>query len=110
VSVVIGALCIGWPFLPPRIVQLIVGWGFIVGGLEVIAALLTPRTTASHWLLGSGGVWTLFLALMVMALPHGDTDVVVRTLGVYALVFGMLTILVASLFRHDAHRSSGALG
>jgi uncharacterized membrane protein HdeD (DUF308 family) len=109
VSVGIGLLAIGWPFLPQRVVQLIVVWGLVVGGLEIIGALLTPRATARHWLLGSGGVWTLFLAVMVIALPHGDADVVVRTLGVYALVFGVIVVLVASVFRRDMGRGSAAL-
>ena len=70
-------------------------------------ALLTPRATARHWLLGSGGVWTVFLAVVVLALPHGATDAVVRTLGIYALVFGVLVVLVARLFRHDMGGARG---
>lgn len=109
VSVGIGLLAIGWPFLPQRVVQLIILWGLMVGILEIFAAWSTPRATARHWLLGSGGAWTLFLAVMVMALPHGDIDAVVRTLGIYALIFGLLVVLVASVFRRDMGRGSAAL-
>jgi uncharacterized membrane protein HdeD (DUF308 family) len=105
----IGLMAIGWPFLPQRVVQLIILWGLVVGGLEIFAASSTPRVTARHWLLGSGGAWTLFLAVMVMALPHGDVETVVRTLGIYALIFGLLVVLVASLFRRDMGRGSAAL-
>jgi len=109
VSAGIGLLAIGWPFLPPHMVQLMILWGLIVGTLEIIAARSTPRVAARHWLLGAGGAWTLFLAVMVMALPHGDVDAVVRTLGIYALIFGLLVMLVASLFRRDMGRGSAAL-
>ena len=108
VSVALGVLAIVGPFLAQSIVQLIAAWGLMVGGLEIIGALLTPRATARHWLLGSGGVWTVFLAVVVLALPHGDTDAVVRTLGIYALVFGVLVVLVARLFRHDMGGGSRA--
>jgi uncharacterized membrane protein HdeD (DUF308 family) len=40
VSIAIGILAIGWPFVPARVVQLLAGWGLIVGGLEVVAGLL----------------------------------------------------------------------
>src|SRR5678816_2807927 len=37
-SVGIGLLAIGWPFLPQRVVQLIILWGLMVGILEIFAA------------------------------------------------------------------------
>jgi hypothetical protein len=46
---------------------------------------------------------------MVMALPHGDVETVVRTLGIYALIFGLLVVLVASVFRRDLGKGSAAL-
>ena len=41
VSVGIGLMAIGWPFLPQRVVQLIILWGLVVGGLEIFAASST---------------------------------------------------------------------
>jgi uncharacterized membrane protein HdeD (DUF308 family) len=55
-----------------------------------------PRELAAHWLVVAGGASSIFLALVVLALPHAGSDRVALALGAYAIVFG-LVVLVASL-------------
>jgi hypothetical protein len=39
---------------------------------------------AAHWLVGTGGASSVFLALLVVALPRAGPNVVATLLGVYA--------------------------
>jgi hypothetical protein len=75
----------------------------ITGVLELIAAICLPREGAGHWMLGSAGASSLFLALMILLLGHADTDLVVRVIATYAQVFGTVLLFAALLFgRGDA--------
>ena len=104
VSVVLGVLALTWPFFPPGVLMVLVAWGLLTGIFELVAAMRLPRGLAAHWLVGTGGASSLFLALMVLALPKVGSESVALGLGVYAIVFGIVILLAAFRFR-VAHRS-----
>ena len=112
VSVVLGLVALVWPFISRELIYLIAGWGVVTGVLEIVAALRLPRETTGHWLLGTGGVCSLSLAVFVLILPHADIRPVATTLGTYAILFGVLVGLAACRFRqgHGAMwaRAAGA--
>ena len=99
VSIFLGGLAVIWPFMPHRLIYVIGAWGLLTGVLEVMTAVRVPRQYAVHWLLGTGGATSLFLAIMVTALPHAGPDAVAWALGGYALVFGVVVTLAALGFR-----------
>jgi uncharacterized membrane protein HdeD (DUF308 family) len=99
VSVILGGLAIAWPFVPRRVLMVLVAWGLLTGILEIIAALRLPRQLAAHWLLGTGGVSSIFLAVVVLALERAASDHVARALGAYAIVFGVVVFLASLRFR-----------
>ena len=101
VSVVLGVLAFTWPFLPRGVIGVLVVWGVLTGICEIVAAVRLPRDLAAHWLIGTGGASSIFLALVVLALPHAGSDRVALALGAYAIVFGIV-ILLASLRFHRA--------
>lgn len=94
VSLVVGVLALAWPLVPRQLVAAIAIWGLLTGVLEIVAAALLPREGAGYWLLATGGVFSLFLALLILMLPHASQPYVVCALGIYALAFG--TLLVAA--------------
>jgi len=94
-SLVVGALALGWPLVPRELVHAIAAWGLITGALEIIAAARLPRAGAGYWLLATGGVFSLFLAVIILILPHASQPSVVGALGVYALAFGALLAAAA---------------
>ena len=110
VSVVLGLVALVWPFISRELIYLIAAWGVVTGVLEILAALRLPSETAGHWLLGTGGVCSLSLAVFVLILPHADIGPVATTLGTYALLFGVLVFLAACRFRqgHGAMRARAA--
>ena len=103
VSIGLGLLALMFPFVPRQFIYALAAWGVITGVLELIAAIRLPREGAGHWLLGTAGVSSLFLALMILLLGHADTDFVVRVIATYAQVFGVALLIAALLFgRGDA--------
>jgi uncharacterized membrane protein HdeD (DUF308 family) len=88
VSLGVGWLALGWPLVPRDAVVAIAVWGLLTGVLELIAAAGLPRRGAGHWLLLTGGVFSLFLAVLILMLPHAVEPSVTWAVGVYALGFG----------------------
>lgn len=99
VSIVLGALALTWPLLPRQLIHVLVAWGILTGVFEIVAGLRLPRGLAAHWLIATGGFFSLFLALLVWVLPHARSDRVVLILGAYALVFGVVIFIAALRFR-----------
>ena len=104
VSVGLGLVALAWPFVPRQFVYVLAAWGLITGVLELVAAIRLPRSAAGHWLLGTAGVSSLFLAALALLLPHADDDFIMRVMAAYALVFG--TVCCSSRrFSFPARRS-----
>jgi uncharacterized membrane protein HdeD (DUF308 family) len=99
-SLVVGAIALGWPLVPRELVAAIATWGLLTGVLEIIAAVRLPRGGAGCWLLGTGGVFSLFLALIILVIPHASQPYIVGALGVYSLLFGGLLFAVALSLRN----------
>jgi uncharacterized membrane protein HdeD (DUF308 family) len=104
----LGLLAIVWPFVSYRMIWMIAFWGIVSGLLEVVLASRLPRELESHWLLAMGGVASLFLAVLVLLLPHAVATEVAWALGVYALVFGVLISLAALRLRRRAQAGEPA--
>lgn len=104
-SLVVGGLALGWPLVPRELVAAIATWGLLTGVLEIIAAVRLPRERAGYWLLGTGGVSSLFLALIILVIPHASQPYIVNALGVYSLVFGGLLFAVALSLRNALRKS-----
>ena len=98
VSVVIGILALVWPFMPRSFVHLLIFWGVLTGVLELTAAIRLALRRATSWVLGTAGASSLILALLLFLLTHADDGAVVRVMATYAQVFGVVTLLAATLF------------
>jgi uncharacterized membrane protein HdeD (DUF308 family) len=98
-SVGLGVAALGFPFRSAGFVHAVALWGFVTGTLEILAALCFARRLAAPWSFAAGGAWSVFLAVLVLGLPHALSPGVVITIGVYALVFGVLVSLRAFTLR-----------
>jgi uncharacterized membrane protein HdeD (DUF308 family) len=94
VSLGVGSLALGWPLVPRDAV-----WGLLTGVLELVAAARLPRRGAGYWLLLTGGMFSLFLAVLILMLPHAVEPSVAWAVGVYALCFGALLTATAISLR-----------
>jgi uncharacterized membrane protein HdeD (DUF308 family) len=99
VSLAVGWLALAWPLVPRDAVLAIAVWGLLTGVLELVAAARLPRRGAGHWLLVTGGVFSLFLAVLILVLPHAVEPSVAWAVGIYALCFGVLLAAAAVSLR-----------
>ncbi len=109
VSVVLGGIAMLWPFVSHEFLYVVAFWGFLTGALEILTAVAMPRETAGHWLFGTGGVSSVFLALLVLVMPRAGAAGVVRLIAIYAFVFGVLVSLAAIRFRDWARSRHSVL-
>lgn len=98
-SIVLGAVALDLPFVSRQLIYVVVIWGVVTGTLEIITALGLPRETAARSLWATGGVASLFLAGLVLMLPHAGGGGVIDLIGAYALVFGVVVSVAAMRFR-----------
>jgi uncharacterized membrane protein HdeD (DUF308 family) len=101
VSVALGLVALTWPMVPRDVVYLVAGWGVMTGLLEITAAAAIPRERAASWLLGTAGVTSLFLAILIQMLTGADVARAVYVIAGYAIVFGTVVILTAYSFRRE---------
>jgi uncharacterized membrane protein HdeD (DUF308 family) len=101
VSVVLGTVALTWAMVPRDVVHLVAGWGVMTGILEIIAAASIPRERAASWLLGTAGVTSVFLAILIQLLPGADVAEAVYVIAGYAIVFGTVVMLAARSFRRE---------
>ena len=98
-SVGLGVVALGFPLQSALFVQVVALWGFVTGTLEVLSGLVLARRAAAHWFLVAAGAWSLFLAVLVLSLPHALAQGLVIAIGAYALAFGVLVSLSAFRLR-----------
>jgi uncharacterized membrane protein HdeD (DUF308 family) len=101
VGVALGAVALAWPLVPRQFVYVLAAWGLGTGVLEILAALALPDRRAGFWLLVTGGLSSLFLASLILLLPHADVDLFVRLISAYAQVFGIVMLVAAIRFPRD---------
>ena len=101
-SLVLGAVALLWPLVPREFISFVAIWGVVTGALELLTALAVPRHRATHWLMGSAGICSVFLAVLVMLIPLADAVSIVYLIASYAIIFGVLTMSAAVRFR-DTH-------
>ncbi len=100
VSLGVGWLALAWPLVPRDGVFAIAAWGLLTGILELLAAARLPRRSAGAWLLLTGGGFSLFLAVLILLLPHAGEPAIARAVGIYALFFGGLLVAAAVSLRN----------
>lgn len=82
----IGALALTW---------LVAGWALATGVLAIAAAVKLRKIMTGEWLLALTGVLSVLLALLVAAFPGVGILLLVTWVGAYALVYGIITLVLA---------------
>jgi len=98
-SLAAGVVALGFPFEAAGFVHVIAPWGVVTGMLEILAGLRLPQGVTGRWALTAAGAWSIFLALLILRVPHAVTESLVNAVGLYALIFGALVSTAAILLR-----------
>jgi uncharacterized membrane protein HdeD (DUF308 family) len=106
VNIAVGVLALVWPGLTAlAFVLMVAAWSIVTGGLMIAAALKLHPEYGRWWLVLGGALSIVFGVLLVIA-PLAGLVVLTWWVGAYALVFGIMLLILA--FRLRARKDDKA--
>jgi uncharacterized membrane protein HdeD (DUF308 family) len=103
-SLVLGGVCgifaailtLIWPGLTALgLLIMIAAWAIVTGILEIVAAIKLRKEIKREWLLIVSGLCSVVFGVLLMLMPGPGALVLVLWIGAYALVVGLLLIVLA---------------
>jgi uncharacterized membrane protein HdeD (DUF308 family) len=89
----LGVVVIVWPDISAlTLLYVIAAWAVVTGVTEVIAAIELRKLIENEWFLGLAGVASIVFGVLVAIYPGAGAVALVWTIGVYAIVVGILLI------------------
>ncbi len=99
-GVVFGVLTFVFPGLTAIIlVYFIAARALVVGVVEIAAAVVLRREVSNEWLLILKGIFALLFGLILLIAPGAGALAMVLMIGIYAIIAGVLLLLVAFRLR-----------
>jgi uncharacterized membrane protein HdeD (DUF308 family) len=77
----------------------IAAWSIVTGIFEIATAVRLRKLIANEWILILSGVVSIIFGALLIAQPGAGTIAIVWLLGSYALIFGILTLMLAFRLR-----------
>jgi uncharacterized membrane protein HdeD (DUF308 family) len=100
VSVLAGLIALFWPGLTAlALVYLIAAWAIVRGASEIAAAIRLRREIHNEWMLVLGGVISIFFGLLLASYPAAGALSLVWLIGAFAVVFGIVAVVLALRLR-----------
>jgi len=94
-GIIFGVITFLWPDLTAlALLYLIAAWAIVRGAFEIIAAFHLRREIENEWLLALSGVLSVLLGVVLFIAPGAGALAVVWWIGAFAIVVGVLTILL----------------
>jgi uncharacterized membrane protein HdeD (DUF308 family) len=91
-----GVAMLAWPAATEIVLLVIIAMrAVVIGVAELIIATHIDRHAPGAWLVASMGVLSIVVAALLLANPAAGLLVLVRIFGLYAVVFGLLTVAQA---------------
>lgn len=100
VGVVVGVLTVIAPGVTAFVMTIYIAvWALVTGVLEIIAAVRLRKEIEGEWLLIAGGVISVVFGGFVLAQPAAGMMAILWVLAAYAMVFGVIMVLLALKLR-----------
>lgn len=84
---------------------LIAGWAIVTGVMEIAAAIQLRKQIQGEWLLALSGVASVLFGVALLINPGVGALAVVWLIGAYAIVFGVLLLVLGFKLRGLEHRT-----
>ncbi len=107
----IGVITFTWPDVTAVVLlALIAAWAVIVGILQVVAAVRLRREMRGEWLLGLGGIVSVLVGIALVVWPASGALALVLVIGAYAVVFGVVLVMLGLRLRQLAQQGGRPAG
>jgi uncharacterized membrane protein HdeD (DUF308 family) len=85
-------------------------WAIATGVLEIVAAVRLRKEISGEWLLALGGLVSVAFGILLMTQPDTGALALIWLIATYAVVFGMLLVLLAFRVRGHVNQGAGSRG
>lgn len=107
-GILAGIVTFLWPGITAlALITLIAVWALFMGVFQIVAAVRLRKEIEHEWLLGLSGVLSVIFGVVMLARPVEGLLAVVWVIAAYAIVFGILLIVLA--FRLKNRASGGTM-
>jgi uncharacterized membrane protein HdeD (DUF308 family) len=107
-GMIVGVLTFIWPGATGLVLlSFVAAWAMITGILEIVAAVELRRLIEGEWLMVVNGILSVVFGVLVVLFPGAGALGVAWMIGAYALISGILLIVLAFRMHswlHDVHR------
>ncbi|HEX6542459.1 MAG TPA: HdeD family acid-resistance protein [Ktedonobacterales bacterium] len=108
-GIVIGILTFLWPGTTALVLLLfIAAWAIITGITEIVQAIQLRRVINNEWLLIIGGILSVIFGILLLFFPAAGALALVWLIGIYAILFGIVLLVLAWRLRGMTQRSQFA--
>jgi uncharacterized membrane protein HdeD (DUF308 family) len=105
-----GVGILAWPGITALMLLYVIAfWAVLAGVLEIAAAIRLRKVVTGEWLMVLSGILSIVLGLLLFASPGAGALVMMFWIGAYALVAGVLLVVLSLRLRarrkshgHDA--------
>jgi len=99
-GVAAGIITFIWPGISAlALLYVIAAWALVTGVLEIVAAIRLRKIITGEWLLALIGIVSVALGVMLALFPGPGALAVVIWIGAYAMVTGVLSVVLAFRLR-----------
>jgi uncharacterized membrane protein HdeD (DUF308 family) len=99
-SIILGILVMALPGLSAlALLYFIAAWAIIIGIIQIVAAVQLRRQIANEWFLGIAGVLSILFGLICFIYPRSGALAVIWLIGIYAIMFGIILIVLGFRLR-----------
>ena len=94
VSLIVAALALARPGITLLAIVLLIAFRAILLGLFELGGALSGKGVDHRWLLGITGIVSLLFGVLMIARPLAGAVALIWVVGVYAVVFGVMLVVV----------------
>jgi uncharacterized membrane protein HdeD (DUF308 family) len=95
-GVAVGIVTWAWPDVTAlALLFLIAAWAFVIGVLEIVAAVLLRREMRHEWVVGLIGLLSIVFAVVLVAAPVEGALAITWAIGWFAIFNGVLLLALA---------------
>ena len=100
VGVVAGLLTFLWPGITGLVLLLFIGfWALMKGILEIVEAIQLRKEIEGEWLMILSGLASILFAIVVLLRPGAGALAIAWIIGIYAFLFGLISIFLGLKLR-----------